>query len=60
MELLEAAKKGDFSKVKHLIESGCDVNYEDKDGYTALIFASFNGHLEIVKLLIAKGADINK
>ena len=32
---------------------------KNKDGITALLFASFKGHTEIVKALLAKGADVN-
>ena len=30
-----------------------------QNGYTPLIWASQNGHLEVVKALVAAGADIN-
>ena len=30
-----------------------------QDGYTALIWASYNGHKEVVKLLLDHEADIN-
>ena len=30
-----------------------------QDGYTALILASWNGHLEIVKALLGKGAELD-
>jgi ankyrin repeat protein len=43
--------------VKILISNGADVNA--KAYYTALHFASKNGHLEIVKILISNGADVN-
>jgi len=40
-----------------LIESGADVESKhDRGGATPLFIASQNGHFEIVRLLIAKGA----
>ena len=30
-----------------------------QSGYTALIWASLNGHLEVVKALVAAKADVN-
>ena len=37
-----------------------DINAKNKDGETALMLASSEGHLEIVKLLLLrKGADVN-
>lgn len=49
---------GYLENVKFLISKGANVNYVDKDGYTALIIASSRGNLEIVKYLISKGAEI--
>jgi ankyrin repeat protein len=43
-----------------LIEGGADVNaVVDKNGATALHFASYQGHSEIVKMLIEAGANVN-
>ena len=42
-----------------LIDAGADINIEDKDGWTALIWASQCGHTETAKALIDAGADIN-
>ena len=39
---------------KCLVENsfaGADVNASDEDGYTPLMYASKNGHLEIVRYL---------
>ena len=44
--------------MKLLLEYGADKEAKDKDGWTPLIFASWNGHTEIVKLLLEYGADI--
>ena len=36
-----------------------DVNAKDRDGWTALIVASQNGHQNVVQALIAARADVN-
>lgn len=43
-----------------LLEAGADVNAVDIAGWTALMWASFNGEKNLVKFLIDKGADIEK
>jgi len=40
-----------------LLNHKANVNKQDKEGYTPLMRAAFNSHDEIVKLLLAKGAD---
>ncbi len=61
--LANAAVYGKLERVKTLIEKeGVDVNAREtqtKIGGTALILAAEEGHLEVVKYLINKGADIN-
>jgi len=43
---------------KYLIEQGAELNYQDSDGFTALHYAAKEGLLEVVKLLVEKGADL--
>jgi ankyrin repeat protein len=49
----------DINVIEHLIDHGADVNAKGGNGYTALILASFYGHIDIVRLLIDAGADVN-
>jgi outer membrane protein assembly factor BamB len=57
--LLAAARQGDIAKVRELLDQGVDVNAKTRYGATALSFAADKGHVEIVKLLIERKADIN-
>jgi ankyrin repeat protein len=59
-ELLDAARDGDLAKVTTLVEhKGVDVNLKGADSQTALIWAAYKGHPEIVKYLLGKGANVN-
>jgi len=59
--LINAAKEGNIAKVNvnALLVKGAEVNAKASDGYTALLWASENGHSEVVKALLAKGAEVN-
>ncbi|MFL5343103.1 MAG: PQQ-binding-like beta-propeller repeat protein [Gemmataceae bacterium] len=57
--LWEAARKGDVAAVKAALDAGADVNARTPYGATALSFAADKGHGEVVKLLIARKADVN-
>ena len=64
-KLFEAAKSGDASRVKSLIESGIEVDAVDERGWTALFMACHNpdldrGFPEVASSLIEAGADIEK
>jgi ankyrin repeat protein len=54
----DAIKLEDFNAVKSLIDSGCDVNERNHNGYTPLMAAVYKGNIEIVKLLISAKADL--
>ena len=59
----EAAANGDISTVTKYLDSGTKLSsdYDIKKTYggNPMFSAVFNGHNEIVKLLISRGADIN-
>lgn len=59
-EVLQAAKKNDVSTMKVYISSNANLNCQDKDGFTPLMFASLNNYTELVKLLVSKpGVNLN-
>ena len=58
--LMLTAKKGDTALADFLLSRGANPNIQTAAfSWTALIFATHNNHLEIVKLLLDKGAEIN-
>ncbi|KAL4708155.1 hypothetical protein ACJJTC_009934 [Scirpophaga incertulas] len=58
-----AAFNGDKDKIQYLLQKSMivsnTVNAPDNSGYTALHYAARNGHLDICKMLIQNGANIN-
>jgi hypothetical protein len=58
--LLRAAKSGYHAKVDQLIEKGVDVNAQDEFGWTALMWASHEGHADVARSLIDAGADLER
>ncbi|MBQ7159285.1 MAG: ankyrin repeat domain-containing protein [Treponema sp.] len=58
--LMKAARAGNISMIENLLYSQADVNAEDNDGWTALMFAArFQSNPKAVELLIDAGADIS-
>ena len=57
-ELVYWASLGEVEEVKKALAHGVDVNQTDEEGYSALQAAAENDNLEIVKLLVAKGANV--
>jgi ankyrin repeat protein len=55
-ELLEATRYGDLIKVRIALENGANPNAEDKYGWTPLHIAAFNGHVDVVRVLLEYGA----
>ena len=59
--LIMASKDGNIEKIRELINKKCNLDVRDaNNGHTALIWASKRGHLNIVKLLLEAGADVNE
>ncbi len=58
-ELVYWASIGDVEQIENGLQEGLDVNSADEEGYSALQAAAENDHLEVVKLLVSKGADVD-
>ena len=54
--LMVAAAFGHEDTVRVLIDRGADVNAQDLTGWTPLHAAAFKGNIQIVRLLLARGA----
>lgn len=68
--LMWAAVKGKAKKVRELLSSGAEIDFAKTEksalsmtdypaGATALHFAAWHGHTDVVKMLVEKGADVN-
>lgn len=57
--LIFAAGEGDVDEVTRLLDQGVDIMQRSKDGETAVHVAAIKGHIPTLKLLIARGADVD-
>ena len=55
-DFVRACKNDDFDAIRGLLRDGATITYEDKHGWGGLHWASCNGNLELVKLLLKNGA----
>jgi ankyrin repeat protein len=58
--LLIASMTGDAAAVRTLLDLGADVNKPDREGLTALTWATLANRVEVVSLLLARKADPNR
>lgn len=56
-QLMSEIKRGNIAEVKSFLEKGVSVNHIDLNGATPLCIAAGCGQVEIVTLLLEKGAD---
>ncbi len=57
-DMIGAIIRNDITGVKQLIDSGTDINKQDGAGFTALHFACQENNIELVELLIERGAEL--
>ena len=59
-DLIMAVHRYDVNAVDRLLQSGADPDGTDREGYTPLMYASWDGSVAIAYMLIQAGADVNK
>lgn len=59
VRLMYLANERDLDGIKELLDSGIDVNFRDIDNRTALHVAACQGFVDVIGLLIERGADVN-
>jgi len=58
LQLVDAVKTGQLAKVEAALNAGADINQQDEQGWTPLNWAAGKGSVEIVSLLLDRGADV--
>lgn len=56
--LIRAVQKEDILEITKLLDNGVDVNQKGSDGRTPLMIASEKCNIEIIKLLLSRGAKV--
>jgi ankyrin repeat protein len=57
LQLIDAVKTGQPAKVEEALNAGADIHQQDEQGWTPLNWAAGKGNVEIVSLLLDRGAD---
>jgi len=58
-ELIDASANGRIKAVNRLVAEGADTNWKNWFGKSSIILAASFGHQQVVRILLAHGADIN-
>ena len=60
LQLIDAVKTGQPAKVEEALNAGADIHQQDEQGWTPLNWAAGKGSVEIVSLLLNRGADVSR
>lgn len=55
-----AARTGNATLVKRLVDAGAEVDAADEIGFSAIMEAARDGHIEVARYLLEQGADANR
>jgi uncharacterized protein len=59
LRLISASERGDVRAVERLLEQDASVDSRDESGRTALIAAAYGNRLDVARMLVEAGADVN-
>ncbi|HPS31132.1 MAG TPA: ankyrin repeat domain-containing protein [bacterium] len=59
MDLINAVKANNYEKVKRIADTK-NVNTTDETGATPVMWAAYNGNVEVLDFLVKQGADVRK
>jgi len=57
--LVEATRQGREELVRQILDNGANINSQDRNGMSSLMFAAKNGDTEMVRLLLNYNPDLN-
>jgi ankyrin repeat protein len=60
LQLIDAVKTGQLTKVEEALNAGADIHQQDEQGWTPLNWAAGKGGVEIASLLLNRGADVSR
>jgi uncharacterized protein len=58
--VLDLARAGDTDQIAAYLQAGVPVNLTDAAGNTLVMLAAYHGHAETVRLLTARGAEVDR
>ncbi|MCI5054485.1 MAG: ankyrin repeat domain-containing protein [Flavobacteriales bacterium] len=58
-DLFEAVEFGNLNAVRTFWSEDIDMNYQDKKGWTLLMYAAYYGFTDIFEFLVEKGANVD-
>jgi ankyrin repeat protein len=59
-QFFDACENGNITKVESLIPHLDNIDVKTEQGWTGLVKAVFNEHLDVAKLLVSYGANVNE
>jgi serine/threonine-protein phosphatase 6 regulatory ankyrin repeat subunit B len=59
IQLCDAARGGELEWVREQVADGVDVDWQDRDGRSALMWAAANGNAAVVEALVTAGAALD-
>ncbi|WP_424809359.1 ankyrin repeat domain-containing protein [Rhodococcus sp. 27YEA15] len=58
--LFDMARTGDAVQLAAYLDAGVPVNLTNASGDTLVMLAAYHGHADVVRVLSARGADVNR